>query len=208
MTDEQIVKALECCIKSDHFGECFANKCPMISEEGCKVWNDDHKLLNMLYDLIKRQQADKERLEIELQAMRIAANSYKSRVQTLEMDNAQLHSDIVNANQNFDHINGLWSAEKEKVEKAKQKVINICKELQKAKAEIESLKFPYKMQVEVSKEIENEIKSEAVREFAEKLKKWKYQSSDWSHGEHPFVVEETDIDELVIEMTEKEGGKV
>ena len=33
MTDEQIAKALECCIKSDHFGECFANKCPMISEE-------------------------------------------------------------------------------------------------------------------------------------------------------------------------------
>ncbi|MEE1352141.1 MAG: hypothetical protein UHM23_08870 [Clostridia bacterium] len=50
-------------------------------------------------------------------------------------------------------------------------------------------------------------RAEAVREFAEKLKKWKYQSSDWSHGEHPFVVEETDIDELVIEMTEKEGGK-
>ena len=40
-------------------------------------------------------------------------------------------------------------------------------ELQKAKAEIESLKFPYKMQVEVSKEIENEIKSEAVRVFEE-----------------------------------------
>lgn len=51
------------------------------------------------------------------------------------------------------------------------------------------------------------VRAEAVREFAEKLKKWKYQSSDWSHGEHPFVVEETDIDELVIEMTEKEGGK-
>lgn len=55
-------------------------------------------------------------------------------------------------------------------------------------------------------EWEREVRAEAVREFAEKLKKWKYQSSDWSHGEHPFVVEETDIDELVIEMTEKEGG--
>lgn len=69
MTDEQIVKALECCIKSDHFGECFANKCPMISEEGCKVWNDDHKLLNMLYDLIKRQQAEIESLEADKEAI-------------------------------------------------------------------------------------------------------------------------------------------
>lgn len=47
------------------------------------------------------------------------------------------------------------------------------------------------------------LKAEAIREFAERLKKWKYQSSDWSHGEHPFVVEETDIDDLVIEMTEE-----
>lgn len=56
-------------------------------------------------------------------------------------------------------------------------------------------------------EWEREVRAEAVREFAEKLKKWKYQSSDWSHGEHPFVVEETDIDELVIEMTEKEEAE-
>ena len=43
-------------------------------------------------------------------------------------------------------------------------------------------------------------KAAGVKEFAEKLKERKYQSSDWSHGEHPFVVEETDIDELLEEM--------
>ena len=37
-------------------------------------------------------------------------------------------------------------------------------------------------------------------DFAENLKEYKYQSSDWSHGEHPFVVEESDIDDLVEEM--------
>jgi uncharacterized coiled-coil DUF342 family protein len=182
MTDEQIVKAL--------------------------------KMLDDALALIKRQQAEKERLEIELQTMRIAANSYKSRVQTLEMDNAQLHSDIVNANQNFDHINGLWEAEKEKVEKAKQKVINIRKELQKAKAEIEELKFPYKMQVEVSKEIENEIKSEAVREFAERLKEtnlYEFIEEYFDNAELCYEVRSDlfndFVDNLVMEMTEKEGGK-
>jgi flagellar biosynthesis/type III secretory pathway protein FliH len=39
-----------------------------------------------------------------------------------------------------------------------------------------------------------------IKEFAERLKEYKYQSSDWSHGEHPFVVEESDIYELVEEM--------
>ncbi len=39
-----------------------------------------------------------------------------------------------------------------------------------------------------------------IKDFAEKLKEHKYQSSDWSHGEHPYVVEEDDIDQLVEEM--------
>ena len=43
-------------------------------------------------------------------------------------------------------------------------------------------------------------RAEAIKDFAERLKEQKYQSSDWSHGEHPFVVEEDDIDELVQEM--------
>jgi hypothetical protein len=42
--------------------------------------------------------------------------------------------------------------------------------------------------------------ADGVKQFAERLKERKYQSSDWSHGEHPFVVEESDIDELVEEM--------
>jgi L-lactate utilization protein LutB len=46
----------------------------------------------------------------------------------------------------------------------------------------------------------DKAKSEAVKEFAERLKESKYQSSDWSHGEHPYVVEVSDIDNLVEEM--------
>jgi hypothetical protein len=76
-------------------------------------------------------------------------------------------------------------------------------ELQKAKAEIEELKFPYKMQVEVSKEIENEIKSEAVREFAERLKA----REQWEVEYREKIIFTSDIDNLVKEMTEKEGGK-
>jgi hypothetical protein len=44
------------------------------------------------------------------------------------------------------------------------------------------------------------LKAEAYKEFAERLKESKYESSDWSHGEHPYVVEESDIDNLLYEM--------
>ena len=46
------------------------------------------------------------------------------------------------------------------------------------------------------------LKAEAIKEFAERLKERAYTSSDWSHGEHPQVVECDDIDEIVEEMTE------
>lgn len=42
--------------------------------------------------------------------------------------------------------------------------------------------------------------AKGIKDFAERLKERKYKSSDWSHGEHPFVVEESDIDELAEEM--------
>lgn len=48
----------------------------------------------------------------------------------------------------------------------------------------------------------DEIKSEAIKEFADRLKEKKYKSCEWSHGEHPYIVEECDIDNLVKEMTE------
>lgn len=48
--------------------------------------------------------------------------------------------------------------------------------------------------------------AEAIKEFAERLKERKYQSIEWSHGGHPFVVEEDDIDNLVQEMVGEENG--
>ena len=65
MTDNEIIKALECCKKDDcdncpnDFGNCCANL------SGCSL------------DLINRQQAEIERLKIENQSLRSAANSCK-----------------------------------------------------------------------------------------------------------------------------------
>lgn len=74
------------------------------------------------------------------------------------------------------------------------------------KAEIERLKKDSKrlkklqMQLDDLCKMHHIIKAEAYKEFAERLKESKYESSDWSHGEHPFVVEESDIDNLLYEL--------
>ena len=48
---------------------------------------------------------------------------------------------------------------------------------------------------------EHTIRFVTINEFAERLKERAYTSSDWSHGEHPQVIECDDIDDLVQEMT-------
>ena len=74
-TDEEVIKALKCCIKTDHFGDCFGNDCPFVSEHGCRVGKET--LYPYVLDLINRQKAEIERLTLELAGMRGAANLYK-----------------------------------------------------------------------------------------------------------------------------------
>lgn len=121
MTDNEIIKALECC------KGYLTNDCAIC--QNVEKYPRCNEFLNEIaLDLINRQKAEIESLNIELQSMRSAANSYKMHYET--------------------------------------------------------------------------TKSEAIKEFAERLKEKKYKSCEWSHGEHPYVVEECDIDELVKEMTE------
>ena len=86
MTDNEIEKALECCIKSSHFGECFENKCPFASEEGCEVGKET--LYPYLLDLINRLQAEKETFESRNKALRTERNR-------LNKENKKLQDHIV-----------------------------------------------------------------------------------------------------------------
>ena len=72
------------------------------------------------------------------------------------------------------------------------------------KAEIEMLR-PFGCQVEVSKKIEQEIKAEAVKEFAERLKKeFKPEINYGVVANCAIKLFRNTIDYLVKEMTEKE----
>lgn len=74
MTDKEIKKALECCVE----GKC--QLCPLYDNDTIAD-NCPTGVLRLCRDLINRKQAENENLNIELQAMRNAANSYKAEVE-------------------------------------------------------------------------------------------------------------------------------
>ena len=141
MNDNDIIKALECCTVSSSIetcGECPYAECP--TRKGCvgEMVKDALDIINCLKIENAELQLKKSEMEIELQAMRGAANSYKAEVERL---------------------------------------------------------MPFGCQVEVSKNIEKEIKSEAIKEFAERLKEEATVDDDsiwWIAG--------VDIDKVLKEM--------
>lgn len=163
MTDEQIIKALECCATDDG-DDCF--QCPYGNivykpgNGGCV-----NRCRKEALDLINRQKAENE----ELRSDKIIAERHEKDARDLFVD--------------------------------------CTRQLAEAKAEIESLKrgvtFTFTIEdFESIKEtvissLDNKIKSEAIKEFVERLKKHKYCA-------HCEVVSVSDIDNLAKKMTEVE----
>ena len=85
MTDEQIIKALECCIKHD-CDEC----CLIDYSNDADVCQTKH--MKETLDLINRQQAEIEKLSVELVGMRGSCNSYK-----MHYDNAKIEIESLKA---------------------------------------------------------------------------------------------------------------
>ncbi|MBO7240213.1 MAG: hypothetical protein J6V23_07005 [Bacteroidaceae bacterium] len=63
MTDNEIIKALECCQKAKLNIDCVDLKCPFATEYGCNIGIEN--LRNDALDLINRQKAEIERLQNE-----------------------------------------------------------------------------------------------------------------------------------------------
>lgn len=72
-------------------------------------------------------------------------------------------------------------------------------EIETRDANIDALLFT----IRVLSNFLSSAEAEAVKKFAARLKERKYETSDWSHGAHPYVVEEDDIDEVLEEMITK-----
>lgn len=144
MTDNEIIKALECC--DGTLGGC----------EECPNYRNRY------------------RCTIKPDALNLIRNQ-KAKIEALQMDNAQLQSDVVNANMNSEHT----LAEVER--------LNV--ELKAMRGAANSYKLHY-----------GNLKSEIIREFADRLKTEKIKPEfPWDD----FYVTESAIDDLVKEMTEE-----
>lgn len=143
MTDNEIIKALECCAN-----ERGCEKCPANPHRGNYGFCTS-PLIKDSFDLINRQ---------------------KAKIEALQMDNAQLHSDCINANMNLEHL----------------------------QADIERLKG---WQDLLKAEKHSLIKAEAIKDFAEKIKK---RMKDLARvdfdGEFYCLIGEPFVDNLVKEM--------
>ncbi len=117
LTDSEIVKALECCIKSSHFGECFDNKCPLVSEKGCKVGKET--LYPYALDLINRLQTRVEKAEkVEHFADKIIATLQAENERLSQFGGILLH----NGSELFKELQtAKTEAYKECIEKVKEK---------------------------------------------------------------------------------------
>lgn len=61
MSDEDIIKALECCKEAKLNQDCLDLECPFATEYGCNI--DVEELRNAALDLINRQKAEIEKLK-------------------------------------------------------------------------------------------------------------------------------------------------
>ena len=77
-----------------------------------------------------------------------------------------------------------------------QKIKELTEEVADLKAIAEQYQKPFE-----------EAKADTMREIQERVKAVAYLSCDWSHGEHPMVVELDDIDQIATEMVEGERKK-
>ena len=65
MTDNEIIKALECCSIGETYTDCEKNGCPLYLgiTMGCKYIDKENQLYSDALDLINRKQAEIEELK-------------------------------------------------------------------------------------------------------------------------------------------------
>lgn len=170
MNDEAIKKALECCVE----GHC--SKCPMLGKYSCSKSLREHAL-----DLINRQQAENEQLQSLCTAKDVIIEEQEAEIERLKWEK--------------DHFEFKVDDLKGKLEKFKEyrdiKNGAYEREIEKLQAEIERLQ---KYSTEVAFKHYNDGRTEAIKEFAEKLKKEAVTKCDWDN-----CVDFEDIDRLVAE---------
>lgn len=114
-TDEEIIKALECCTKAKTMGDCIELNCPFRNDWDLCLSSEIQK---MALDLINRQKAENERLKKDNKTYKLANQIIADQRDQLDKDIDELEEEI-NA-LNFYRIKARTEAYKEFAEKLKE----------------------------------------------------------------------------------------
>lgn len=155
LTDEQIIKALECCVKSTSRNDCEKMNCPACKEFGCYYMDisdrdDSYEALveglgKTALDLIKRKDKVNKLSAKEIVDLKIKVEQQKAEI-------IELQRKIASCNAKFEALQEV----KEQLEKD---VFN-------SEMNLEHITYEY----ELLKQEKAVVKVEAIKEFAEKIK--------------------------------------
>ena len=165
MTDNEIIKALETHLSDE--GGC--SECAYLENVGSCV-GIMHK---DLYDLINRQNAEIERLqhnntrrEANFLYLQKTLAEKNAKIKALQMDNAQIQSDNINANMNHEHLQAEIESLDFLIKESNKIAERQDKEIERLQAHNSSMQSTLaKMSMGVE-----QAKVEAIKEFAKRLK--------------------------------------
>lgn len=200
-TDEEIIEALDLCTQQNGSIPCY----------DCPRWNDDEQECKGIdytatLDLITRQQAkieeivgNNDKLNIELQSMRSAANSLKMHYEEVKAEIERLSKEV----DRLQAENKRLSTLAELGNKRANDYRVMRNRALKAEAENESLKTNLSIELDnFASEYDYNVKAEAYKEFAERLKEKGY----FPRLSITKVVFIEDIDKLLKEMVGEDNA--
>ena len=153
-------------------GDDGCKECPVgyfaKDDFGCELYSA--KLYLLALDLINRKEAEKAELQREIA-------SCKAKIEALKMENAQLQTDNFNANMNLEHV----QAEIERLRKENAVLVE----------------SNHILATEYVEQCTAKAKSEAIKEFAERLKGIATATHKTIDGQYRYEITNDFIDNLV-----------
>ena len=183
---KEIKKGLECCSflmdnnapSEERDNSC--NECPYRLNDRCS-WNLDKDALTLINELESENERLLEQRNKTYNIWVKDTEKLKDRIALLEKDNELLRN-----------------------AKVVYETVDYCyKDLKKAEKRIAELEKENEVKTDTIIDLlkkQEFYEKEKLKQFAERLKEKAYQSTDWSHGEHPMAVEVDYIDETLEEF--------
>ena len=190
LTQEQIIKALECCSNDDIDCEC----CP--ANGICD--NDDYCVTGAILDLVKRLKTRIVRYQLKNTNQRNALASLNKKVAEQKAEIERLDALWNSAQDNNFNILGLLHKMRKELKTAKE-------DNERHKAEVKWWRSQIRDTEDLLAEFDRpivEVRTEAIKEFAERLKEHTT-TARFEQGKYSYeIITAQSIDNLVKEMTE------